>query len=131
MEDIQGIPSSVSAEAALSSTTVQSITAPEITSTSISSGVGINSFIHAPVNKISLSKDKGKANTNPLVKDINKIPVVPLPPPSKWIKVKKKKSFQIAIALDNLVGDLVKDKKQHAFNMIGHFPGRTNFEVKQ
>ena len=81
MEDIQGIPSSASAEAASSSSTVQQITAPETTSTSTLSGVGINSSIYAPINKTILFKDKGKAITNPLVKDINKIPVLPLPPP--------------------------------------------------
>src|ERR1700722_13777640 len=109
MEDIQEIPSTASAEAASSSSTVQQITAPETTLTLTLSGVGINSSIHAPVNKTILSKDKGKASTDPLVRDIHKIPVVPLPLPLEWIRVEKKKSFQIAIALDNLVGDLVED----------------------
>src|SRR5271154_3647557 len=128
MEDIQEIPISSSSEDKNISPSVQaSVPAPVIPSASTSAGDSINASIHAPGSKTVLTKGKAVANP-PLIS--SKPIITPLPPFSEWKTVKKRKTFQIAIALENLVGTLVDDKKNYAYNMIGHLKGRTCFELK-
>jgi hypothetical protein len=128
MEDIQEIPSSSSSEDKNISPSVQALVpAPVISSVSTSAGDSINASIHAPGSKTVLNKGKAVANPPPTV---SKPIITPLPPFSEWKTVEKRKTFQIAIALENLVGTLVDDKKNYAYNMIGHLEGRTCFELK-